>query len=82
MPFGLKVEDLKRNHWSLPGNPLIADTFFRRRLVERWGRETQMIVELCVKAGHPEPEFEAESGAFGVRFLPSGYIRPTEWLTT
>ena len=49
---------------------------FRRRLVERWGRGTQMIVELCVKAGHPEPEFEEESGAFGVRFLPSDYIAP------
>jgi len=76
LPFGLKVEDLKRNHRSLPRNPLIADTFFRRRLVERWGRGTQMIVELCVKAGHPEPEFEEESGAFGVRFLPSDYIAP------
>lgn len=76
LPFGLKVEDLKRNHRSLPRNPLIADTFFRRRLVERWGRGTQMIIELCVKAGHPEPEFMEESGAFCVRFLPSGYIAP------
>lgn len=76
LPFGLKVEDLKRNHRSLPRNQLIADTFFRRRLVERWGRGTQMIVELCVKAGHPEPEFVEETGAFGVRFLPSGYIAP------
>jgi len=35
-----------------------------------------MIIELCVKAGHPEPEFMEESGAFCVRFLPSGYIAP------
>jgi len=27
-----------------------------------------------VRAGHPEPEFVEESGAVGVRFLPSGYI--------
>jgi ATP-dependent DNA helicase RecG len=27
-------------------------------------------------AGHPEPEFVAEGNAFGVRFLPSGYIAP------
>jgi predicted HTH transcriptional regulator len=30
----------------------------------------------CVFAGHPEPEFMEESGAFCVRFLPSGYIAP------
>lgn len=35
-----------------------------------------MIVSLCVRAGHPEPEFIEEAGAFGVRFLPSGYIAP------
>lgn len=35
-----------------------------------------MIVELCVKAGHPEPEFIEQAGAVGVRFLPSGYIAP------
>ncbi len=76
LPFGLTIEDLKKNHRSLPRNQLIADTFFRRRLVERWGRGTQMIIELCIKAGHPEPEFVEETGAFGVRFLPSSYIAP------
>ena len=76
LPFGLKVEDLKRNHRSLPRNQLIADVFYRRGLVERWGRGTQMIVELCVRAGHPEPEFLAESEGVGVRFLPSAYIAP------
>ncbi|OGR00430.1 MAG: transcriptional regulator [Deltaproteobacteria bacterium RIFOXYD12_FULL_50_9] len=76
LPFGLTLVDLKRNHRSLPRNQLVADTFFRRRLVERWGRGTQMIVELCIKAGHPEPEFVEETGAFGVRFLPSAYIAP------
>jgi len=76
LPFGLKVEDLKRNHRSLLRNQFIADAFYRRRLVERWGLGTQMIVNLCVRAGHPEPEFVEESGAVGVRFLPSGYIAP------
>jgi len=76
LPFGLRVEDLKRNHTSRPRNPLIAGVFYRRGLVERWGRGTQKIVELCVKAGHPEPEFIEQAGAVGVRFLPSGYIAP------
>ncbi|MEM5770231.1 MAG: ATP-binding protein, partial [Bacillota bacterium] len=76
LPFGLKVEDLKRDHPSRPRNPLIADVFFRRGLVERWGRGTQTIVELCVKAGHPEPDFVEQAGSVGVRFIPQAYVAP------
>ena len=76
LPFGVKVEDLKREHLSRPRNPLIAEVFYRRGLVERWGRGTQKIVELCLRAGHPEPEFLEIAGAVGVRFLPSGYVAP------
>jgi len=75
-PFGLRAEDLKRPHESRPRNPLITGVFYRRGLVEEWGRGTQMIVDLCVRAGHPEPEFIEERDSFGVRFLPSGYIAP------
>ncbi|MFP5205876.1 MAG: ATP-binding protein [Acidobacteriota bacterium] len=76
LPLGMKVEDLKREHLSRPRNPLIAEVFYRRGLVERWGRGTQKIVELCLRAGHPEPEFLEVAGAVGVRFLPSGYVAP------
>jgi ATP-dependent DNA helicase RecG len=76
LPFGLSIGDLKRDHLSRPRNPLIAEVFYRRGLVERWGRGTQKIVELCVQAGHPEPEFVEQAGAVGVRFLPSAYIAP------
>ncbi len=55
---------------------MIAEVFYRRGLVERWGRGTQKIVELCLQAGHPEPEFVEQAGAVGVRFIPSGYIAP------
>lgn len=76
LPFGLTVEDLRREHLSRPRNPLIAETFFRRGFIERWGRGTQKIIELCLRAGHPEPEFLEQSSAVGVRFLPSGYTAP------
>jgi len=76
LPFGLKPEDLKREHSSRPRNPLIARVFYLRGVIERWGRGTQKIVELCVKAGHPEPEFGEQAGSVWVRFLPSGYIAP------
>lgn len=76
LPFGMRVTDLKRDHLSRPRNPLIAEVCYRRGFVERWGRGTQKIVELCVQAGHPEPEFIEQAGAVGVLFFPSGYIAP------
>lgn len=76
LPVGLTIEELATEHLSRPRNPLIAEVFFRRGLVERWGRGTQKIIELCVLAGHPKPQFLEQAGAVGVRFLPSGYIAP------
>ncbi|MBI3924540.1 MAG: hypothetical protein HY319_03290 [Armatimonadetes bacterium] len=70
LPEGLRVEDLKLDHPSRPRNPLIARAFYLRKLVEEWGRGTLQIVELCTKAGHPEPEFEEVGGSMLVRFLP------------
>ena len=76
LPFGLTIKDLKKEHTSRPRNPLLADIFFRRGLIERWGRGTQKIVSLCLEAGHPEPEFEERAGEIVVRFIPSAYIPP------
>ena len=72
----MTVADLKQDHTSRPPNPILAEVFYRRGLIERWGRGTQKIVELCRAAGHPEPEFEAKAGEVLVRFLPSDYIPP------
>lgn len=40
LPFGVDVASLKHEHLSRPRNPLIAEIFYRRGLVERWGRGT------------------------------------------
>ncbi len=76
LPFGLTVADLLREHVSKPRNPLLADLFYRRGLIERWGRGTQKIIDLCVAAGHPAPTFEEQAGDVVVRFIPSGYVPP------
>jgi ATP-dependent DNA helicase RecG len=76
LPADITVDDLKRNHVSFPCNPLIAEVFFRRGLIEQWGRRTQKIVDWCVAAGQSEPEFEEQAGAVVVRFLPSVYAPP------
>lgn len=70
LAFGLTVDKLKREHESHPWNPNIANVFYRRGMVEAWGRGTQRIVELCTRAGLPEPEFFEQAGSFVVRFLP------------
>jgi ATP-dependent DNA helicase RecG len=76
LPFGLTPADLKVDHRSHQRNPLIAKVFYNRGLIERWGRGTQKIISLCVKAGHPEPDFFEQANSFVVRFLPSGYVAP------
>lgn len=74
--FGLSVEDLYRPHESMPWNPTIADVFYRRGIVEAWGRGTVKMAELMQQAGLPRPEFEEGSGALLVRFRPSRYLPP------
>jgi ATP-dependent DNA helicase RecG len=54
----------------------LAEVFFRRGLIERWGTGTLKIIDLCRAAGHPEPEFEEQAGALYVRFIPSAYVPP------
>ena len=76
LPAGITVADLKRKHISVLRNPLIAGVFYRRGLIEQWGRGTEKIVDWCVSAGQPEPEFEEQAGAVVVRFRPSGYNPP------
>ena len=76
LPTGISIADLKREHVSKPRNPLIAEVFYRRGLIERWGRGTQKIVELCRVAGQPEPDFEEQAGNVVVRFWRSGYHPP------
>lgn len=74
--FGLTVEDLYRPHDSLPWNPLIADVFYKRGIIETWGRGTLKMAQLTEEAGLPRPEFEESPGALLVRFRPSIYLPP------
>jgi len=68
LPREIKIEDLKKNHLSKPGNELLADIFFKAGLIEAWGRGTVEIVNLCKNYGLPEPEFEEYFGGFMVTF--------------
>ncbi len=74
--FGLTVDQLYRAHESLPWNPLIARAFYRRGIIESWGRGTLKIVELTEQAGLERPEIEEAGGCVTVRFRPSRYVPP------
>ena len=74
--FGLTPEKLFAPHESIPWNPLIADTFYRRGIVERWGRGTLKMAELAAAAGLPRPEIEDAVGGVTVRFRPASIGKP------
>jgi len=70
LPDPLTLADLRGEHPSKPRNQVIANAFYRRGLLESWGRGTLDMIRLCINAGHPEPEFLEKGGCFTVRFLP------------
>ena len=74
--FGLTAEALFQPHESLPWNPLIARVFYRRGVIESWGRGTLKIAELVQQAGLPRPEIEDAGGCVTVRLRPSRYVPP------
>ena|GEM_PF-133328 len=75
--FGLRPADLLTPHPSLPWNPTIASVFYRRGIIEKWGRGTIKISELTQRAGLIRPEFHQRGGEVVVRLFPRGYVPPT-----
>ncbi len=76
LPFGLTPEGLFEPHESRPWNPLLADVFYRRGIIERWGRGTTMMAELTRRARLPRPEITETAGAVVVRFRSGRTIPP------
>ncbi len=74
--FGLTPALLFMAHESQPWNPLIANAFYRRGIIEQWGSGTIKMAELVTSAGLPQPEIEDVSGCVTVRFRPSRYVPP------
>jgi ATP-dependent DNA helicase RecG len=66
--FGLTPEALSREHESKPWNPLIADVFYRRGIIETWGRGTQKIAGLMREQGLEPPVVTVRAGAVVLTF--------------
>jgi ATP-dependent DNA helicase RecG len=74
LPGTLTLEDLRNDHPSVPNNPLIAESLYLTRYIEKAGSGTQRMIELCREAGLPEPRFEQRSGSFVITLW-------RDWLT-
>lgn len=74
LPQELTISDLKKTHESYPRNKLIADTFYNRGLIERWGTGTIKMIDSCKDQDVPLPEFEEYSGGLAVIFKYKGFV--------
>ena len=74
LPDTLTLESLRGDHPSVPHNPLIAESLYLTRYIERVGSGTQAMIGLCRETGLPEPQFEQRGGFFVVTLW-------RDWLT-
>ena len=68
LPNGITIEDLKREHRSVPRNPLLFKQLFLVGYVEDVGGGTLDMIRQCKEWNIPEPEFKYIGGAFVVIF--------------
>lgn len=50
------------SHNSIPGNPLLAESLYLTKYIERMGAGTRDMIRLCTAAGLPEPVFHLADG--------------------
>lgn len=74
LPGTLTLDDLRDAHPSVPNNPLIAESLYLTRYIEKAGSGTERMIELCREAGLPEPVFELRAGSFVITLW-------RDWLT-
>lgn len=58
------------SHLSQPSNPLLADVFFRRGVLDTRTRDSSKMVKLALDAGFSSPEVEGAHGSVATRFRP------------
>ncbi len=68
LPKEIGIEDLKKEHNSIPRNPLLFKQLFWVKYVEDVGSGTLDMIGQCREWNIPEPEFEHITGSFAVIF--------------
>ena len=64
LPSNLTLDDLSTDHPSIPANPLVAESLYLTRYIEKAGSGTQKMIQLCHEAGLPTPGFAIRAGSF------------------
>lgn len=64
LPSNLTIASLRDDHPSVPYNPLLAESLYLARYIERVGSGTQAMFDFCREEGLPEPQFEQRGGSF------------------
>jgi ATP-dependent DNA helicase RecG len=68
LPDNWTIADLMSEHASMPFNPLIANAFFRSRLIEAWGRGIEKINSALRAAGLKEAVYTATGKVITITF--------------
>ncbi len=66
LPSGLTPDGLRREHPSIPRNPLICDPLFLAHYAEKAGTGTLDMIALCREAGLPTLDFEQRGNQFAL----------------
>lgn len=74
LPPPLTPDLLRQPHPSIPRNPLIAESLYLARYIEKAGSGTLDMIERCKTAELPEPDFEQRAGQWVVTLW-------RDWLT-
>ena len=72
LPPPLTVDKLRLPHQSLPGNPLLAESMYLLRYIERMGTGTVDMIRRCAEAVLREPEFDVSTGFLTRVWRPGG----------
>ena len=66
LPDELTVDDLFKEHLSVPVNPFLARPFYLAGYINQLGYGTRNVVKWCRKAGLPDPKFDPAENRFRV----------------
>lgn len=78
LPKALTLQDLRRPHSSIPGNPLLAEPLYLTKYIERMGTGTRDMIRKCRAAGLPEPEFTLTDSFVVTIRRPAAKQKPTK----
>ncbi|HYQ37594.1 MAG TPA: ATP-binding protein [Pseudomonas sp.] len=68
LPEGWSVASLRSRHLSRPGNPDIANAFYRAGLIDAWGLGIDRLIDACRSHGIVEPLLRHEQDGLWLEF--------------